>query len=876
MIGTSVVSRESSSKPVAQGTRAPLVMVIDPDETARSVVAVALTRDGCEVVTVASGAQAAVALSRGRTPDVIVLESDLGVDDGLAFCAQLRGETKTAGVPVVLLAKPGDENVKSVAEIVGVDDFVPKPVFARDVAALVRLEHARRGGAKVLTLQASQLSPSHLLRALLATPKSGHLLLARGRCEVAFANGKVLTAHFDGRDGLEALVRGLALTDGAYMLALGPVTAEAKFHCTQKEFVQHGFPRLARWLQVVQRSVPLDARLAVDFGRLAAALPTMPDDVNTVVRLFDGQRRVRDVLLDSALDETTTLEVTTRLYLMGVVGPATAKDQGPRGEFIPKRAPRLFEPRATEAEELMRELFDGTAEIRADLTPPADTGDWYDEAQAKGTGLEVPMPDAGWKAAPLVEAAAALTADLPPALAKQVAAFNIAPQREPRQPTPTEKRLTGFSNGERDLDASLDDAFREMTGDQTAASVPDKSEQLMRDRLLFFGRLNPNSDAQARIQTPELTRAVVPVPRATPPDRPLLLTRARGVAMTEQVAPAAVSAPVALREPVRTPVVPAAVSSAPVALREPVRAPVVPAAVSSAPVALTEPVRAPIIVPAQTGPAAPALELQPRIVTPVMTPAVAREAAQPADASTLALEAEFFGSGALAPAAELPVVAGAVPAEAASLEAPQAATVAEAVLGRSLAEEDELPVAPRTRLGIFLGLAAAALLVVLVVEWALISGDVQPPAQPAVAAVAAQPVAPAPTPAFDVEAPEFYADNSAEVEAALAEGKLLYDEGRYADAITNFDHAVALEPSNVGAWLLLGLARYDAHDDAGAWEAVTTVNQLDPQNARAFLLKATLEFDRREAAQARRSLTRYLELDPQGQFADEAKALMAR
>src|SRR5262249_17261485 len=55
----------------------------------------------------------------------------------------------------------------------------------------------------------------------------------------------------------------------------------------------------------------------------------LPGEVEPVVRLFDGGRRVRAVVLESSLPETLVLQVSSRLYASGALLPArVARERG--------------------------------------------------------------------------------------------------------------------------------------------------------------------------------------------------------------------------------------------------------------------------------------------------------------------------------------------------------------------------------------------------------------------------------------------------------------------------------------------------------------------------------------------------------------------
>lgn len=777
MLRSSPVVPSSSSRSAVPSSERPLVLVVDPDRSARAVLEVALARDGFDVWSVESAEQGLGVLRRGRTPDVIVLETDLAGGDGFSFCAELRGNPRTARVPVVLLAKPDDQNVGNLAEVVGVDEYVQKPAFARDVAALVRFELVRHRATsgQPLRFHTRNLPASHLLRALLTSARAGTFTLADGQASLSFRDGAIVQAQFGQRWGIDALVRGLALTFADYTVTLAPVSVSTGFQCGLRDYVGQVLPRLTRWSSLVMRSLPLDAVLAVDFARLAQSLPSMPDDVNRIVQLFDGRRRVQQVLVDSAFDEVLTLEVGTRLYLMGVIGPV-ATEQGEA--LVPRQAPRLFEPRSAEAEDLMRQLFDGSVEIRSSDVEPAqvDDDDWT--VVGASSDLEVEDPAGGWTAAALPDAH--FTDGLEADVAATLNAFNVPTVVEPQEPRVEHQPVADFAEGQVAVEGgSMEGALRAVTGDETAALK-------------------------------ELEPAKVPDEDPTPPSS----TRR---AMLEQ-------------ERVVTPLLTPVVEVAPLAE------------------------------------ATHALTIEGKVVSTVPEQ-VAAIAAPPPVVSTVPEQ----------PIAAPPAVVVAPHAEL------ESAFFADATEADATAFEDTLPTAAapaksKSRVGLLVGLGAAAVLVTIVGEWLI---DAAPRVTPELAQAAL--VAPVPTPVVapvpaalePVEIAEpLPAAEVVDVSEPLADGVRAYQAGDYQKAVAVLEQVVADDPRSLQGWLVLGEARYDAGNTAGARDAAARVLELDPKNAKVHLLLATIAHDAADKTTMRAEVEKYLELDPNGEHAAEAKALL--
>lgn len=493
MVGSVVNPSDAalSSVPLAPWLK-PLVLIIDPDESTRSVLEMAMARAGFDVWTSTSGAMG-LTLLEGRLPHVIVVQADLGGEEGFSFVAQLRGDERLEKIPVVLLAASEGQPMDTVAEVVGVDDLLRKPAYARDVVALVRLELAKSEGGALL-FDPQVLPPAQLLRALLTSPQSGRLILANGRAQLRFRSGRVIDIRFSHSETeLDMVIRALALTLTPYELVLEEVHGFTELKCGLRELIEQVMPRLHQWERVSQRSVPLDSRLTVDFGRLSQSLKMLPDEVNVIVQLFDGFRTVEQALVDSPFQESLTLEVTTRLSQLGILKPARGADD----ELVELRPmPKLFEPRPTEAEEMMQQLF---ASAGASPTAEADEQNWYSPRS-----FEDNSPTGGWTTAPIP---LRLVQELSPELTKQLDAFQTPMRVESGDISPEVMAARGFA---RETPSSPEHTAMEsaLLGALEGQKIDDIEAELNAVLAKQDERAELDRDPQARIQTPSMTPAI--------------------------------------------------------------------------------------------------------------------------------------------------------------------------------------------------------------------------------------------------------------------------------------------------------------------------------------------------------------------------------
>jgi CheY-like chemotaxis protein len=277
-------------------------------------------RAGFQVSSVRSAEEAEHVLEQGPTPGLVVSEARLPGLDGVTFCARLR-RSALAEVPVLLLTAQPSESLIGQALSAGADDVLGKPLFVGDLVSLARLEASRTPGSPTLVASTREVPVSAALRALLAGTRSGRLVLGT-TAELLFASGRVVSAQIRAIRGERAFRRMLFLGEGAYALHLGHVRAPGELSVDLRALCGPWAEALSSWRAMSRVSVPLEAVLCPDLRTLLAQISQLPEEVEPVVRLFDGERTVRAVVLESSLPESVVLQVTNRLYASGALLPA--------------------------------------------------------------------------------------------------------------------------------------------------------------------------------------------------------------------------------------------------------------------------------------------------------------------------------------------------------------------------------------------------------------------------------------------------------------------------------------------------------------------------------------------------------------------------
>jgi DNA-binding response OmpR family regulator len=368
-VGSTAPERDATPAEAAVGERAPAaraspldtetlsdrpadsrrVLLVEPDAGARSLLQFGLSREGFQVAALPSAEEAERHLAEGLVvPGVVVAEVGLGGADGISFCQRLRAHPRLRDIPVLLLAAHPSAGDLERAGRAGADDYLPKPLFLSDLATLVRLRAGHAARDATLDSHTDVLSLAAALRALLAGSSSGRLFLeAHG--QLLFRRGEVVSVHFEDVDGERGLTRMLALGRGPYRIHLGPVLARGELSIGVRELCGRLGTELAVWERLVAVSVPLDAVLQPDFEVLRAELPRLPREAETLLRLFDGTRTLRDVILASPLQEVPSLRAASRLYATGVLLPAALARETGRAPFLPGAWEALEQAPAAEA-----------------------------------------------------------------------------------------------------------------------------------------------------------------------------------------------------------------------------------------------------------------------------------------------------------------------------------------------------------------------------------------------------------------------------------------------------------------------------------------------------------------------------------------------
>ena len=113
------------------------ILVVEDEEAIREMVGLALTRNNYHFRE-AEDAEQAKAQINERFPDLILLDWMLPGTSGIALARQLKDNTATRHLPIIMLTARAEEDDKVGALEAGADDYVTKPFSPRELLARIK------------------------------------------------------------------------------------------------------------------------------------------------------------------------------------------------------------------------------------------------------------------------------------------------------------------------------------------------------------------------------------------------------------------------------------------------------------------------------------------------------------------------------------------------------------------------------------------------------------------------------------------------------------------------------------------------------------------------------------------------------------------
>jgi two-component system, OmpR family, response regulator len=232
------------------------VLIVDDDEDIRDLVAAYLGSQGLLIFEACTEAELRAAVVT-NTPDVILLDVNLGAEDGFAIARRLRNDWHGG---LLMVTGRGDTVDRVVGLEIGADDYITKPFELREL--LARIRSVSRRSSTAIPLLTGSREPSNMIR-------FDSFVLDSGRRELRRADGDQIV-----------------LTTGEYQLLLALVEHAGRV-LSRDQLLQQTHHREAG---------PFDRTIDVQIGRLRRKL----GDDGKEPRIIKAVRGAGYVLVASA------------------------------------------------------------------------------------------------------------------------------------------------------------------------------------------------------------------------------------------------------------------------------------------------------------------------------------------------------------------------------------------------------------------------------------------------------------------------------------------------------------------------------------------------------------------------------------------------
>ncbi|MDF3071459.1 MAG: hypothetical protein K0R38_7060 [Polyangiaceae bacterium] len=330
------------------------LLLVDADPRSVRVLEVSLKKSGYSVTTASDGADALAKIDLSA-PDLILSDTRLPRLDGYELVRRMKDRPEHAHIPVVFLTSQKSIEDKIRGLELGVEDYLTKPIFVRELIARVNLLLARRTQERMATAmpmsRRTRLSGSledmgvvDLLQTFEISRKTGVGKIANGRREarIFFRDGKVVDAELGRLRGEEAVYRALIWTTGTFEVDFCPIDREDIIPTSTQGLLMEGMRRVDEWGRLLEQLPPLATIFEVDHEQLVERLNEIPDDLNGILRLFDGKRTLLDVIDDSPFEDLSTLSTITKLFFEGllVISHSAPEDDVVPSEELPQVSSR--------------------------------------------------------------------------------------------------------------------------------------------------------------------------------------------------------------------------------------------------------------------------------------------------------------------------------------------------------------------------------------------------------------------------------------------------------------------------------------------------------------------------------------------------------
>lgn len=423
------------------------LLLVDSDARNLRVLEVSLRKAGFSVTTATNGEDALEKCAISR-PDLVISDTRMPGLDGFELCRRLKTDPKFSEVLFIFLTAQRSVEDKVRGFELGADDYLTKPMYVKEIVTRVTIllqkkekEQFERRDARGFSGNLSDMGVVDLVQTFEMSRKTGTIRFSQPGSAPAFVyfqEGQMVDAELGRLSGEFAFYRLLNWAEGSFEIDFSPVDRPLRIQQSTQGVLMEGMRRIDECGRILEQLPDTSSIFVVDPERLAAKLSELDDEVNPVLRLFDGKRSLDALLRSSELDDLSFLTIVSQLHFEGIlkVGPEPEEEGG--WFAAPEEEPAAEkEPPSTPVEEPVFAPLPGwespesegaPAPVSAEPAPPPAAAPTPPPA---ATAVEAPAPAAPEApvapAVPMTPPAPAEPPAPPPAAARPVP----SPSREP-------------------------------------------------------------------------------------------------------------------------------------------------------------------------------------------------------------------------------------------------------------------------------------------------------------------------------------------------------------------------------------------------------------------------------------------------------------
>jgi len=283
--------------------------------------------------------QEAISTSEALQPQLILSNADLPDGNGYDLCSHIRGSATLNKCGVIIMSEDTDPQARIAAISAGADEFMRKPIRVKEIVSratalidrqaytqLTELDSSRNFSGTlediglVDLLQLVESGKKTCIIHLASDPKqSGGFAEANESGRIYCRDGDIIDAELKRLSGTDAIYRFMLWDNGVFEIESTPLGRENIIRVSLKEVIVEGMRQVDQWTKIRDLMPSLSIPLDVDYTTLSETVDALPEEVESLIRLFDGKRNTRDVLNETAILDLPALESISRLYIDGVL-----------------------------------------------------------------------------------------------------------------------------------------------------------------------------------------------------------------------------------------------------------------------------------------------------------------------------------------------------------------------------------------------------------------------------------------------------------------------------------------------------------------------------------------------------------------------------